>query len=428
MAYSGHILINTRVAKDLSAIAQLPFGPDSRLPKIDELNRFLSFLGLYTLADSLLYDPTIPTKYLDEFLLASEVLQIKNQFHPLGYVVGDEFVTMVSEALQMATNSIHNSLDDLPPAWRQPDPSDVGKFFRCIDAMMQSSTEEKRLDIAMDEFNKETHGGKLLVALSTDCNNALLKKVHPLVTESETTKSDVVSAMISNFRTFLLMRWSGLQGAIFATGPEFIQKVSEYKLWALEALTENLRGEFCSESSKTHTTEAYSFPLLGMAILLEAPDNSRPIDLLYHASNLSVALHVPAIQKEVISLQASAASDDEIKGIVKKLSWEIRKRNGPKFEKNKGILAELAYEILPTLAIGLVSGGLPLLAGADLKQALLGLSGAGVTTSLFSICSKLSSGNDLVGAISNLVAYDVATIDAIWEKVEVIWRSYGKTI
>lgn len=230
MAYTGRILINTRVAKELSRTAKLSFSPERRLPNEDELDRLLSFLGLYALADGLLYDSTVPSRYLDEFLSASDEIGIDKQIGPLRQVTGNEFVEMASEALQMATKSIRKAMADVPPAWRQPDPTDVERFFRCASAMGKTHTENERLEIAMDEFNEDTHGGKLLVALATDCNNGLLREVALLANHGESTKGDALSVLISNFRTFLLLRWSALDGAIFATSPEYVQNVSEYNV------------------------------------------------------------------------------------------------------------------------------------------------------------------------------------------------------
>jgi len=42
---------------------------------------------------------------------------------------------------------------------------------------------------------------------------------------------------------------------------------------------------------------------------------------------------------------------------------------------------------------------------------------------LFTICSKIGDQSSIVGAMSNLVAYDKFAIQTVWRKIEKIWRA-----
>ncbi len=422
MNYSGDIVINARIAGPAAAVSQLAYGVNHRLPTKDELECFLSFLGLHVLSNRLRYDASIPEKYQKPLHDAVNTLNLTDTVAPLSLLPAEkDFYVLLSRSISMARKGINDSIQNIPKSTKPPENYDIDSFFTCLKAMSKEPDENNRFSIAADEFNRGTHGAKALVGLAGTDNSDLLEAITPYEASSNSIKGDVMSMVINNFRTFLLMQLAGNDDAILATNPSGVKQLCEYKLSILDDIITEIRNQF-NLNAPLATPDNCSLPLLGLVVLIDAPNNSRPEDLFGLASRFSDDLRVPSIQKNIINLHSSGAGSDKIAEVKEKLVHEIRKRGGPKTAQYSSSIGKAAFEVTPKSLIPLSGPAATIALGADPIQALGGMAAVGVATRIHAVASKISENHSVVGAMCNIMSYDNIVIEAIWSKVEKIWR------
>lgn len=432
MEYNGSILIHARDLEYARKMVNL-----NHVPKKEELQRFLSFLSVVTLANGLYYDSSVPypeelEKGINDLKLAGTVTKLKiskynELFNECGSAVQEaqiEFMELLEEPRSFQNND------------RKIKEEQLDNFFYYIDALNNEKDIGEKKSISFEAFKtKNLMGGKLLIGLSNEKNSQILRKVALFSGSNNEIREIILSNLVSIFRTFLLSIWAERKGLLFSVMPKRYRIIERHKFRWFEfekAIKENFKDDTSSLSSATNQEERPEvLPMLGLNVLLRADDNSRPLDLLLKAEEMAKETNIRSLQKELIKLEKKLVKaqincpekQDVIKEEIDSISGNIAEKivcmDGPKFEKQNSF----KHCIYPAFVGSIFAAGIGVKFGMDVKQTIV-LSGIPIAVKSLELAVKELKNDNLpfVSAMSNLMAYDKFSDRAIQKKAESIWR------
>lgn len=420
----GSMLIQLRMLSRVKAIAELPFGRNSRQPTHEEIADFLSFLSLLAVGSGFRYDPTVPDEDLAPFLEAKEWLGLRN-VAPISTPIEDEFVPDMKSAFGMSTACLDDMLDRKLTHGHQPIPApSVERFISCIRRMKATHDPTERIEIAFEQFNRGEKGAKLLVGLASQDDRRWLDRV--AVVAERCDHEALMSSLINLFRTFLLSSWAGRHGAIFAGSPDAVQRLSTHQLAFWRALEKELASRGGLALPK-YEQKCLDVPMIGVALLMMAPRNARPIDLIGSTISARNELAIGRLADTFWQLHFDASIGNPTRVIKEAANdlWDrVRQRGGPKREEIKSLGNEATAVVSPAAAatVGTTVAALVLAEGADLTLALGSAAAGFLSGAIWELLRTAKRQDRPAAALSNLITLHQDALHLIDDRVQEIWK------
>lgn len=419
--FTGEFLVQARSFPQIVKIAKLPWARPQRLPTESELHEFLAFLSLRALATGFRYDATIPDQFVEELSGAARTLELEHSIRPLDEEK-DAFYADVERAAANAALSIFEQLENPPKAYRSIDPDSVDGFFDTATRVLGEKDDTNRNALATDAYNRGLMGGKLLVGLAADRNVAALRKIVGCQTRQPSLGADIMSLAINRFRAVLLSTWAGQNGALLAAEPEVLSVLGKHNVLLWQEIELQLAKMALSVSHPEQATHPDVFPMVGLAVLVEAEGQLRPLDLVTKADQIAEGLNLKVLQKAVLNAQAQAESGNTMSNIVDDLWRRVRKRNGPRHEEYEPLWKRAKHELAPSTVLGVLAGAAAAIGAPALVSILAAGAAASIGDLVLAIWRGSRSKDPLAAAISNVLAISRDEAETVHKQVESIWR------
>lgn len=413
------ILIQTRTLSGVKRISEL-----SRQPTHQELTEFLSFLGLLAMSGGLRYDPTVPDEDLAPFLKARDQIGLSD-VQPIGTSVEDEFVPDMRSAFEMATDSLDSVLNGRLTRGHQPIPGpSVDNFTGCLREMKAARDPSERIEIAFERFNRGEKGAKLLVGLASQDDPRWLERIAQAAECND--QEALMSSLINLFRPFLLSAWAGRHGAVFAAPAEAILRLDEHQLTFWRNIENELvrRGNLRAPKYKQRLLEV---PMLGVVILMTAPQRARPVDVVQHAITTSKEFGIGPLAETFWQLHLDASLGDRervMKEAVADLWGRVTRRGGPKREELKSVASEVRAAVSPAASrlTATAVAATAFASGADLTHALATGAAGFLAPAILEVWRIAKRRDRPAAALSNLMWFHEDSHHLIQNRVVEIWR------
>lgn len=416
MEYTGNVLINTRNIKPIEEILE-----SNNPPKGTDLNKLLSFLSIYSLSDGLLYDGTIPEKFLSPAIKTLGNLGIEQNAKPLKTLIDDEFEEIVSESLNQCSEIIIEAIDNYKD-WKPVSEIDTNNFFSTIDKLKNENISSIKREIAYTAYNSNFLGGKLLIGLTSQINYSVFNHLVSLKLNN-IQKAKVVSAMIGTFRTFLLSNTATKNNALYNTNPEFVKLLENknIKTWDILMNEFNSPHNLCQKVQDERLNWRWKFPLVGAAILIDAADSSNniyPNELFAFSKKSESCKQISSIQKELINRYTKAVSPEDIIEEMEDF-WRnlIKQKSSENYTKI--FKSGITYSIAPTVVGGAAELASNIVFSPDLIPTWVVGSSVGLLFLLYKCYNKKVN---YLNAISNLSSYNNEVEILLESSLRKIWR------
>lgn len=423
---NGAILIQARTTPRIRQIAELPFMSSPRLPTRAEVEEFLSFLSLIAMGNGFRYDPTVPDAYLAPFLESAEQLGLPG-LAPIRRSTEHRFVEDMKTAFAMATEWVEDLVaGDLQPGHRKIPDASVEGFFACLSEMSQMNDPRERVARALESFNRDQQGAKLLVGLGAQENPRWLRSIATAAKYQN--RDHLMSALINLFRPFLLSSWAGRHDAVFAGSDEALQRIKSHQLAFWKRLESELveRGRL---ELPTYDQQELGVPMLGPILLLAAPRGARPRDLVQIAVDARRELALAEFAETFwqIHVDASRGTPAELRGAIDDLWDRMARRGGPKKEALTSLAVEVAAAVTPALATGAAASAATVACGGDAAQSVASLAAGTLSALIFEVLRVARQRDTPAAVMSNLIAIHQDGYHLVDERVRQIWAPKAGT-
>lgn len=434
--YDGSILVHARAINDAKRVAENTGDRSQRPLPFGELWDFLSLVSLCALGSRIYFDSSIPEQFATEaqesarFLGLSSFVEASPQPNP------ERFQLDTATSVENASPLFEKVIESRVLIARRVSEDRAASFFELLGRMAKEEAGDTKRSIALEAYNNDVMGGKILVGLSDPRNEMILNRLSTHVSKSPPSRHTILlPELVNTFRYFLLSNWSGGWKALYATNPDTEQIGARYRrmVWPMIEREVYRRAratglQLPDKIRKRDPTEQV-LPLVGLAALDRAKPGDRPIDLFPIAQELAKQINLKTMQKQLIDSQVAYEGGKEPDEIARELWRRIREIGGPRYlPKRPSTWRRAVHQISPALVSGAASWAakLALIAESQWAPLLLILatgSGARFLWVLGRTLIEKGQETNYLAVLSHLsaVAQDVPMLE-VSEKVKVVWR------
>lgn len=411
MINSGKVLINTR---NLGPIHDILHGQNP--PQGAALNQLLSFLSMYCLADGLLYDDSVPKKYLTNFQNQVHDLGIEKKVKAVNMANGSALESLTAQSLGVCHTEINKVIDQAGFGYKAIDETSAIGFFEQVKHMRNTHS---KLTVAQEALDNDLHGAKLLMALAGEQNSSLLGRLNPDHWNLGQ-KQTLLSGMMGTFRTFLLTGMAGEKGAQYATNPEFVKLLEDKGKVTWGSLLKEFHEPGIADVPDKPTDWIWKFPLIGSALIIDARKAKIPPNqLLSFADRFKKSRKLKSLVKDLRDRYEHSGDDlFELSYQMNNLWSDVLTTATNREDCLEILKTGLSYAVIPAV----VAGATQALVSPD-NFVVTGLSTALAGAAVAFVVYNKQRKQKHLSAISNLSSYSTNVEGIFHNSVEALWRN-----